>query len=118
MTDLHITNGQDTSGAPVDVSIIDGSVSDTSRSSRSVDAQGLTVVPGFIDIQVNGGYGFDFTENPASIWDVGARLPEQGVTGFCPTIITSPPGRVEAAQDAILKRPAGYKGAEPLGLHI
>jgi N-acetylglucosamine-6-phosphate deacetylase len=118
MTDLHIANGRDTSGAPVDVSIIGGSVSDTSRSSPSVDAQGLTVVPGFIDIQVNGGYGFDFTENPASIWDVGARLPEQGVTGFCPTIITSPPGHVAAAQDVITNRPRGYRGAEPLGLHV
>ena len=118
MTDLHITNGEDAAGAPIDVSIVDGSISNGSRPSPSVDAQGLTVAPGFIDIQVNGAYGHDFTENPASMWDVGIRLPEQGVTSFCPTIITSPPGRVAAAQGAIANRPAGYKGAEPLGLHV
>jgi N-acetylglucosamine-6-phosphate deacetylase len=118
MTDLHITNGKGAAGEPLDVSIVDGSTSHISRPSPSVDAQGLTVAPGFIDIQVNGAYGHDFTENPASMWDVGIRLPEQGVTSFCPTIITSPPGRVAAAQDAIANRPTGYKGAEPLGLHV
>jgi N-acetylglucosamine-6-phosphate deacetylase len=118
MSDLHITNGKDTTGAPIDIWIVDGSISDVSRPLPSVDARGLAVTPGFIDIQVNGAYGYDFTENPASIWDVGIRLPEQGVTSFCPTIITAPSGRVPAAQDAIANRPTGYNGAEPLGLHI
>ena len=38
------------------------------------DAAGLLVVPGYIDIQINGGFGHDFTQNPETIWDVGARL--------------------------------------------
>lgn len=81
-------------------------------------ADGLTVAPGFIDIQVNGAHGHDFTQHPGSIWDVGSRLPEQGVTSFCPTIITSPPDRIVAAHTAIAARPQGYRGAEPIGLHI
>lgn len=118
MTDLHIVNGGDATGEPLDVRIVDGLISDRHSPTPSFDALGLTVAPGFIDIQVNGAYGHDFTEDPASIWAVGSRLPEQGVTSFCPTIITSPPDRIVAAQAAIANRPEAYRGAEPIGLHI
>ena len=83
-----------------------------------IDVTGLTVAPGLLDIQINGGYGSDFTSDPESIWMIGARLPEQGVTAFLPTIITSPPGAIAAASAALAARPAGYQGAEPLGLHL
>ena len=76
------------------------------------------IFPGLIDLQINGAYGHDFTSDPFSIWQVGARLPEQGVTGFLPTIITSAPERIKEALEAIHDRPAGYVGAEPLGLHL
>ena len=84
----------------------------------TVDVTGLTVAPGLIDLQINGAYGSDFTSDPETIWKVGARLPEQGVTAFLPTIITSPPATVDAARAALGGRPAGYQGAEPLGLHL
>jgi N-acetylglucosamine-6-phosphate deacetylase len=48
------------------------------------------IAPGFIDLQLNGGYGADFTIDPASIAHVAERLPATGVTGFLPTCITSP----------------------------
>ena len=85
---------------------------------REIDIAGLTVAPGLIDIQINGAHGFDFTSDPTSIWRIGARLPEQGVTAFLPTIITSPPEAIDAARAALTARPVDYQGAEPLGLHI
>ena len=84
----------------------------------TVDVTGLTVAPGLIDLQINGAYGSDFTSEPETIWKVGARLPAQGVTAFLPTIITSPAFTVNAARTALGGRPAGYRGAEPLGLHL
>ncbi len=74
---------------------------------------------GLVDIQINGGFGHDFTEDPVSIWLVGERLAEFGVEAFLPTIISSPPGTVEKAL-AVLKQgpPADYRGARPLGLHV
>ena len=84
----------------------------------TVDVTGLTVAPGLIDLQINGAYGSDFTSEPETIWKVGARLPEQGVTAFLPTIISSPLATVDAAKAALGRRPAGYQGAEPLGLHL
>ncbi|MEN8115273.1 MAG: N-acetylglucosamine-6-phosphate deacetylase, partial [Actinomycetota bacterium] len=84
-----------------------------------LDIDGLLVVPGYIDIQINGGFGHDFTQSPATIWDVGARLPEYGVTAFFPTVITSPPETfVEAQRIMTDGPPEGYTGAIPMGLHL
>ncbi len=86
---------------------------------RLLAADGLLLAPGFIDLQINGGFGVDFTEQPGAIWDVGARLPRYGVTAFLPTIISSPLTRIREAQEVLLKGPpAGYRGAVPMGLHL
>ena len=75
-------------------------------------------LPGFIDLQINGAFGHDVTVDPPAMWRIGAELPRHGVTAFAPTIITSPPPRRRAAYEAARTRPAGYSGAEPLGLHL
>lgn len=85
---------------------------------RVIDADALLLVPGFIDLQFNGGFGHDFTADPTTIWQVAAGLPRWGVTAFLPTVITSPLERIAAAQQVVLSQPAGYHGATPLGLHI
>lgn len=84
----------------------------------TVDATDLIVAPGLIESQINGAYGEDFTEDPESIWRVGRRLPEQGVTAFVPTVISSPSHVVEHARSVIKAGPPnGYSGAMPIGLH-
>ena len=75
-------------------------------------------LPGFIDLQINGAGGHDITSEPRSAWAVGAGLSRHGVTAFAPTIITSPPQQRQAAYHAMRRRPPGYTGAEPVGLHI
>lgn len=82
------------------------------------DAQELILAPGFIDLQINGGGGHDFTQNPATIWQVAAQLPRYGVTSFLPTIISSPLTTIRAAQEALQHKPASFQGATPLGLHL
>ena len=84
-----------------------------------IDATGLLLVPGYIDLQLNGAFGRDFTADPTTIWPVSARLPRFGVTSYLPTVITSPLETIEQARRELLDgRPAGYRGAEPLGLHV
>lgn len=86
---------------------------------RIIDAPGMSLVPGFIDLQFNGGFGHDFTTNPETIWDVAVELPRYGVTSFLPTIVTSPLETVGRGQKALLEGNVGGKsGAIPLGLHI
>lgn len=83
-----------------------------------IDATGLTLLPGFIDLQLNGAFGHDFTQNPETIWQVAAQLPQFGVTSFLPTIITSPLATVKKVQTVLGRRPSTFQGAEPLGLHL
>lgn len=83
-----------------------------------VDAGGLIVAPGFIDLQVNGGWGHDFTTDAASIAEVAERLASSGVTAFLPTIVTSAPQQRRAAMAAIAGHVPVRASAVPLGLHF
>ena len=83
-----------------------------------IDFSHHVVLPGFIDLQLNGAFGNDITTSPESLWPIGERLLSQGVTAFLPTVVTSGPEQRRAAYAAVLARPAGYRGATPLGLHI
>jgi N-acetylglucosamine-6-phosphate deacetylase len=84
-----------------------------------IDATGLILIPGLIELQINGAFGLDFTAEPEAIYPVSQKLPRFGVTSFLPTIITSPLERIARAQ-ALLQAgaPTGFRGARPLGLHI
>ena len=86
---------------------------------QTIDASGLLLTPGFIELQINGAFGYDFNADPASIWPAAAKLPCYGVTAFLPTIITSPRETVAAAQDVVAgSATAPGSGAVPLGLHL
>lgn len=85
---------------------------------RVMDARDKLIVPGFIDLQLNGAFGDDFTANPETIWRVAEKLPRYGVTSFLPTLITCPPGKTDAACEELKVRPDDFRGAEPLGLHL
>ena len=83
-----------------------------------LDAAGAAVVPGFIDLQLNGAFGDDFSVSPETIWRVAAGLPRWGVTSFLPTIITSPLAQFAKGQEVLAGGPpAGWAGSIPLGLH-
>ena len=85
----------------------------------TLDGTGLFLLPGLIDLQVNGGFGYDFAEDPQTIWQVGARLPQYGVTSYLPTIVTSPIDNIQAAQKVLAEcAPDDYEGSIPLGLHL
>ncbi len=86
---------------------------------KVIDAAGLWVTPGLIDLQLNGAFGHDFTANPETIWAVAQGLPQYGITSFLPTIITSPLETVAAAQTVVTQSPeTDWQGAIPLGLHV
>jgi N-acetylglucosamine-6-phosphate deacetylase len=103
-----------------DISVSDGLlVLGEVDGSRVVDIEGATVIPGLIDVQINGGWGHDFTSEPESIWEVGKRLPETGVTSFVPTIVSSPYEVIDRAIEVLMQGPpGGYSGAEVLGAHV
>jgi N-acetylglucosamine-6-phosphate deacetylase len=75
------------------------------------------ILPGLIDIQVNGAYGQDFSDPAADAGLVRSRLPEFGVTAFAPTIISSDPSRYGPALEN-LRLPPQPGVATILGTHI
>jgi N-acetylglucosamine-6-phosphate deacetylase len=117
-----IRNGRLATGGELirgDLHIADGVIVDITDDEESIDANGMIVSPGLIDIQINGGFGHDFTQDPTTIWEVGRRLPELGVTAFVPTVVTSPDAVTDLALDVVAnRRPNDYLGADVIGLHF
>jgi N-acetylglucosamine-6-phosphate deacetylase len=110
---------------PSSVLIADGGISALGTDAESglaearvLEANGLTAVPGFLELQLNGAFGHDFTSDPASMWAVGDGLARHGITAYLPTIVTSERGSVEAALDALARPDPAATGAVPLGIHV
>jgi N-acetylglucosamine-6-phosphate deacetylase len=77
------------------------------------------LVPGLIDLQINGCFGVDFVAaDPAGWAEVSARLPETGVTSFVPTFITAPVPDLVAGLRRTAALPADLGGARVLGVHV
>jgi N-acetylglucosamine-6-phosphate deacetylase len=85
----------------------------------SYDLEGGTLIPGFIDLQVNGGGGVLFTAAPTvdSLRTIGAAHRQYGTTGFLPTLITT---RFDVMRDAVSAVAEAIAIGTPgvLGLHL
>lgn len=89
------------------------------EASSRVDLAGLTLLPGFIDTQVNGGGGVLFNDDPTveTIRRIGEAHRRYGTTGFLPTLISDDldvVARAIEATDAAIA--AGVPGV--VGIHI
>jgi N-acetylglucosamine-6-phosphate deacetylase len=78
------------------------------------------LVPGFVDLQVNGYFGEEFDAADAAGWaTIVRRLPETGTTAFLATIITAPLAQLAASLRATLAlRPGLPRGSRLLGMHV
>jgi N-acetylglucosamine-6-phosphate deacetylase len=85
-----------------------------------LDASGLLVAPGFVDLQCNGAVGIDLGREPERLWEVAAALPRWGVTSWLPTIVTAPRATRDRAIAGLTGGPPPGTGphAAPLGLHL
>jgi N-acetylglucosamine-6-phosphate deacetylase len=80
------------------------------------------VSPGLIDLQCNGGFGFEVGGDAAALRGLAAHLPSTGVTTFLPTVVSAPAAdyrAVAAALAAMEPREATAKPrAQAAGLHL
>ncbi len=89
------------------------------RGAEVVDLEGNLLLPGFIDVQVNGGGGVLFNDTPTvdAIAEIGRVHRQFGTTGFLPTLVSDDldvvAEAISATREAIAK---GVPGV--LGLHI
>ncbi len=76
-----------------------------------------TLIPGFIDLQVNGASGVDLLEcDTAAVARLSDYLASTGVSGFLPTLVSAPAERLAGAVQVV--RDAHPSGAAILGVHL
>lgn len=87
---------------------------------KIIDCNNAIIVPGFIDLQINGGYGVDFSYDVDTVADgvikVASGLITNGVTSFCPTLVSSPNEIYRKVLPQIPNHVS--KGAGILGVHL
>ena len=75
------------------------------------------LLPGFVDLQVNGAFGVDVATEPSRVDELSERLLSTGTTAYLPTVISSP----ESLYEEVLPELAAggpTSGAEVLGVHL
>jgi N-acetylglucosamine-6-phosphate deacetylase len=75
------------------------------------------ILPGLLDIQINGAFGADFGDPGADMGRICRSLPRFGVTGFVPTVVTARPEAYAPALVNLRRRP-GPGEARVLGVHL
>ena len=85
-----------------------------------LDAQGKTIMPGFIDVHTHGGMGVDFMDaNAVGNTKVAEFFASKGSTSFLATTLTSSKENLLAALQAVGEaQDLDYKGAEIIGVHM
>jgi N-acetylglucosamine-6-phosphate deacetylase len=89
------------------------------RDARQHDLGGAVLLPGFIDVQVNGGGGVLFNDAPTvdALRRIGEAHRQFGTTGFLPTLISDDVAVMRAALAAVEQALAeGVPGV--LGIHL
>lgn len=102
------------------IAAIEPRVIDTPHGATRVDLTGRLVVPGFIDVHVHGVAGHDVLDGEEAVNDVAARLPQYGVTAFCPTSIACRPAALRTMLRGVERRRGGdgTGGARVLPAHL
>ena len=93
------------------------------QSNLQIDCNNLIITAGFIETQINGGFGYDFTSDDSvaiseKLKFVAKNLLTQGVTSFCPTIVSSNKEIYKRVLPFIQKTNGGLNGAAILGAHL
>ncbi len=99
-----------------DIWIADGRIIPTAgEDAEQIDATGLYVAPGFIDLQVNGGVGHNFEDaSPEEIRTIVDFYVSHGATGLLPTTVTAPIAGIRST----IERVKQTNHPAILGMHI
>src|SRR5918992_6023735 len=75
------------------------------------------LLPGFVDLQVNGAFGVDVATEPSRVVELSQALLSTGTTAYLPTVISSPESLYEEVLPE-LGADGPTSGAEVLGVHL
>ena len=104
----------------------DGAIADVDREGTLADEADEVheypdslLLPGFVDLQVNGAFGVDAASEPGRLPELSRALLRTGTTAYLPTVISSPESLYEETLPVIGEYTGGSSdGAEVLGVHL
>jgi N-acetylglucosamine-6-phosphate deacetylase len=104
----------------------DGAIADVDRDGALADEADEVheypdslLLPGFVDLQVNGAFGVDVASESGRLPELSRSLLSTGTTAYLPTVISSPESLYEEALPGIGRFTGGTsEGAEVLGVHL
>lgn len=85
-----------------------------------IDLKGRRLAPGLVDIQINGGYQYYFSQYPnaSGLEDMTAACRDFGTLHFLPTLISSPKPVILSALQSIRAFKEKHPGSGVLGMHL
>lgn len=96
-----------------DVAVSNGLFSEECTVANPVDLSHYILAPGFIDLQVHGAFGIDFSRSIEMLPFVQQRLPPTGVTSFLASLVS-----LDAMNYVSLPKEISCHGSCCLGFHI
>lgn len=105
---------------PGSVTVRDGRIATAPSSGRRRIAlpEGWVVSAGLVDLQVNGYAGADVAADPDALAVIARHLAVDGVTAFCPTLVSRDMGDYPAAAAVLAAARPPADGARPVGVHL
>jgi len=97
----------------------DGPLPQTYESAKRIikSAPDQICVPGYVDVQINGGFGEEVKSNATAVQKLKTHLPQFGITSFVPTVTSLP---LDAYPEVLsnIRRYAMGPGTDVLGVHL
>lgn len=102
------------------IDIVEQSSLDLTKFNEIIKADGLLILPGFIDVHHHGYSGNDtMDDSDDALVQMSSKVPENGVTSFLPTTMTMHPDRIHKSLSRIKHMMQdSVKGARVLGAHV
>ncbi|KAL3316109.1 putative N-acetylglucosamine-6-phosphate deacetylase [Cichlidogyrus casuarinus] len=90
---------------------------------KVISCENAIIAPGFIDIQINGALGIDFSTHDGPLdekifCDLASYLLKSGTTSICPTVITSPKSAYPKIWHNLDKFINSFEPIRVLGIHM
>src|SRR5215210_5493720 len=102
-------------GSIADVSPDDSLLGDAEEVHEHTDS---LLLPGFVDLQVNGAFGVDVATEPSRLGELSEALLPTGATAYLPTLISSPESLYEEVLPKLGAAGEPSSGAENFGVHL
>ena len=110
---------------PMDILVEDGIITDICESGAldrsgccEIDANGMAVLPGLVDVHTHGCAGYDFVSQDIDLDAMARCYAKSGVTTVMPTLASAPYGEMMAAVEKISEYLPSKEAASFCGVHL